>query len=202
MVMSKNWLTLWSEGKAVVPAAKAQLATRQDDFARKVEQFRKVTGKAETRRMSFICACTSGRFFAEFERLNPQEKFRMSRIEKEQGAASAGGLLSNGSHAEQILDGNDFDVSSWHCPYCQVRSGFVHCNSCGANVCGGRTTELADGKRRFRCRDGCNATGELVPYGKLHLDQSRPGLSPSAPWRSAAPLLPGGNTPLLGGPRR
>ncbi len=208
--MSKNWLTIFSEGKAAVPEKKAQLAARQDDFARKVEQLRKVTGKAETRRMHCVCANTSGGFTVQFERTNPKEHFRIARIEKDQARAS--GASGVAASQEQVLDGDDFDTRSFQCAYCGTLD-FVHCEWCGANVCMGRTRRLPDGSENYRCRDGCAATGELVPYDKVHAEENQRGRfaarRPAADSISALParpvfpaLPPAGGAPRLSGPRR
>jgi hypothetical protein len=212
MDMSKNWLTIFSEGKTPVPAKKQELAARQDEFARKVENLRKASGKLETRRMRFVCACTSGEFVAEFERMNPKDKFRIARIEKEQAATPAAVLFASALGREEVLDHEQFDTSGWYCAHCNVRGGFVYCEWCGANVCKGRTKRLPNGKEDYHCRDGCAATGELSPYRKMHAEENPSGLFAkfgiqpvnigALPARPSAPALPNNNTPRLGGPRR
>lgn len=206
--MSKNWLTEWTGSKAAVPVKKAELAVRQDDFARKVAQLRAATGRAETRRARFVCTRTSGQFTVQFERVNPQDKFRIARIEKNQ-AGGAGGAGA----AQKHLAGDDFDTSGFYCAHCNAGDGFVYCSGCGAQVCRGRTTQLPNGADYFRCRDGCDAVGELDTYDKIHAEDNRGGIftarrpavpqAPALPTRAIFPALPySGNVPRLSGPRR
>lgn len=205
--MNKNWLTLRSEEKAIAPDKKAQLAARQDDFARKVGALRKATGKLETRRLRFLCACTSGAFVAEFERDTPAELFRVARIEKEPAGGQGNASFAAATRpAERVFDFGDFDTSGWHCPGCGNGGDiFVHCH-CGNNVCKGRTKYLPGGREMFTCHPGCGSTGELQPYEKIHTEQPRPSTltrgRPALPGAAARPALPPSDIPRLSGPRR
>ena len=219
--MTNRWIVKAGGSKPpAVADKKAQLASRQNGFAQKVQALRVATGKIESRRVYFRCACTSGGFYADFERMNPAERFRIARIERETPAAQAatpagvaGGFGLARRRADTAFDYQEFDTSGWHCPWCNIGGIFVHCCSCGENVCQGKTTVRPDGKEWFICHPGCGTAGTLTQTDKIHgAAAPPPGLLPAARRASPtalpgtvkrAPLLPGNRANrLLGGHRQ
>jgi hypothetical protein len=203
--MSKNWLTQWAEGKESAAGEKAQLAARQSEFARKVEQLRMASGKLESRKIHFMCARTGGQYYAAFERMNPASKFRIARIEKVmQEMASAGAAGAAKAPAVTSFNMGEFDWRELACPYCNNEDGFVRCSGCNQNVCQARTRMLPDGRTWFVCHESCGNSGETVPIHEVNgaANPRRGEASRAAlPGRSQAALPGGGNVPRLGGPR-
>jgi len=219
--MTKNWLIKTGEKKPAVTDKKKELASRQSSFAQKVQAMRVATGKVESRRVYFKCASTSGGFYADFERTNPAERFKIARIEKEVPAAEASGfaaglaasLSAKRSRTNSVFECSEMDSQGLYCPWCNAKGGFVHCTDCGGNVCRGRTMTRADGTDWFTCDPTCGATGTLGPLKEVHGDTApRRHLLPAAKvlQRKALPgtaavsrqQLPGGNRGLLEGPKR
>lgn len=204
--MSKNWLTQWAEGKESVPAQKSALAARQSEFAHKVEQLRMASGKLESRRLHLMCAQTGGQYYVAFERMNPNAKFRIARIEKlmqEMASAGAGGAAK--APAVTLFNVGEFEWDGLACPYCDNNEGFVACTRCHQNVCKGRTRRLPDGRTRFVCHESCGNSGETVRVSEFNgsADPRRGATGRTAlPGRSQAALPAGSNAPRLGGPRR
>lgn len=186
--------------KTTVPAKRESRAlARKQDFKAKVAALRKATGKAETRVIPFRCAVTGRRFVVTFERLDPADKFRIVRTEKDPSAANEAAnplrrFLAAKATSAESFDAGEFDRSGWHCPWCGHDEGAIHCGRCGETVCGGRTKTHADGAETFHCHEGCGNSGRTVPTDRVHGSAggraSRPG--------KAAPKLPGpGGMPLL-----
>ena len=149
--MTNNWLTKFDQNKQIATTKKVQLAAQQSSFAQKVQAMRVATGKVESRRVNFRCACTSAGFHADFERANPTERFRIARIEKEIAASApagfGGGFGLTRPRSNTAFDYREFDTTGWHCPWCNRCDGFVHCTDCGENVCKARTTTRAGWRR-------------------------------------------------------
>lgn len=216
--MTNNWLTKFDQSKQIATTKKAQLAAQQKSFAQKVQALRAATGKIESRRVHFRCARTSGGFYADFERMNPGERFRIARIERDVPAAgkSAGFMAGIGlkpARADTAFDHREFDTSGWYCPWCNLHGIFVHCGACGENVCKARTTTRADGEEWFICTPACGNAGTLTQTDKIHGTKApRPDLLASAKRaqhktlpgkaRSAPALPPNRINRLLGGPRQ
>ena len=215
--MTNNWLTKFDQNKQIVPGKKAELAARKDSFAQKVQAMRVATGKIESRRLYFRCTATSQGFHADFERTNPNERFRIARIEKELPATNTSGGFMAGlgfkcTRSGTAFDSREFDTIGWYCPWCKNYDGFVCCTDCGENVCKARTTKRADGEEWFICTPACGGTGTLITadkvYGAAAARRSLPAATTrgqkalSGKSRSAAALPPAHNNRLLEGRKK
>jgi len=189
------------ETQAVAPRAEFQDA---------VAEFRKATGKPETRTIPCRCAVTGGAFDIVFERFSPADRFQIARIEQDDAAnnrGTAGGWWSGRKPQLKSYDAAEFDWTGCACPHCGKRAGFVYCSGCCETVCAGRVLPLPDGNKAFACHDGCGATGTIGPASHVRggAAQSRAAMGnwPQLPGRSApAKALPGRSPPLPGPSRR
>lgn len=96
-------------------------------------------------------------------------------------------------------DINEFDFAGWYCPCCghgKDMQGeyiqFIKCGTCRELVCGSRVTRLPDGRRNFKCHDGCRGggilgDGTMESVSGLNVDTNK---TPYLPKRPPANELP------------
>jgi hypothetical protein len=170
--------------------------SRPEDFARKVEAFRRAMGKPDRFILPGVCAVFDCGFSVTFERFNPGDVFRIAGIDK----ATSGG---NGATALRTLEAEVLDCSGWMCPWCGDTRGFVVCASClNTPVCSGRVG-THHGRRIFHCRDSCGASGEMLPLAEVTGADGIQG--PGHAWGLSGQqnlLVPSSGGPLLGKPRK
>lgn len=163
------------------------------EFARKLAAFRKSTGKSERFVLPCACAVQDAGFIVLFERVDPNDKFRITAIETEPVRSTA-----NGTPHPRILNPDDIDTGGWRCPHCGDTSGFVLCGRCRMVICG-RSVRSVAGTEEFACRPSCGATGSLGPLLEVAGQDVPVSAGHADRMIGAAPQF---TTPLLGRPRR
>jgi hypothetical protein len=200
MVMSDEKLPVKSDNRALA-------AVREQELAQRLAEMRKEVARAEKRLVHYVCARTGGRFFARFERDEPEGRFRIAAIEKEAAPEKEsglfGGLFRRSAPQPQPYAAKEFDRRGWYCPYCEAKGGSIYCDECNQNVCKGRTRNLPSGKEFFVCQPACGATGALVDTDKIRGSCGGSELKRAGPAQLEAPsrpALPGAAVPRLAGP--
>jgi hypothetical protein len=119
----------------------------------------------------FRCSQTGQRFKVVFSRDAEEERYRIKAISQEDKLTVTPYSRAHYTvGTEQNFNINEFDTSGWYCGVCEwgkdhsVSPRYVQCGKCGELVCG-RRSFIADGKKHFRCYEGCGSEGVLEEGG-------------------------------------
>jgi hypothetical protein len=164
--MQSKWLKLWETPLKDTPALEG------NEFDRRVAEFRKARGLAETFRLTTFCQVQRAYFVTVYERYAKDELFEPVRMERCDSSRTASG--SSGTYFSVAVS----DLGAWTC-LCG-RTGYVVCN-CRQISC--RPSD--DG---WCCEPGCGASGPLSPLSSVSgsKDSNSKALSAGA----RGPLLP------------
>lgn len=170
--MKGKWLKLWETPVKDTPALEST------EFDRRITEYKKERGLAETFRLTTFCQVQRVYFVTVYERYRKDELFEPVRIERFHSdvPAPAAPVVSYSVPASEL--------GNWDC-LCG-RTGRVFC-SCGRTSC--RDVNAAD--LDWSCNPGCGFSGQLTPTRSIK--GSKGSRSQALQSGASFPLLPGGS---------
>jgi predicted RNA-binding Zn-ribbon protein involved in translation (DUF1610 family) len=115
----------------------------------RIARLRAATGHPERTHLYLRCSGTGKGFCVKFERIDPDGKFEVREIVKEDGGGEADSREAGGTETAKTFPASVINAKNFACPWCASR-GIVYHGACATTWCGGAMEKTETGNH-FTC---------------------------------------------------